>query len=59
MGWSHQRLCIVDINFWYGFSAVHSYQSIQQLAKDEQLSFPKAEIVLMNKIYVDDILAER
>ncbi|XP_070075502.1 uncharacterized protein [Drosophila takahashii] len=30
---------------------------IQQLAKDEQLSFPKAEEVLMNEIYVDDILS--
>ncbi|XP_044313279.1 uncharacterized protein LOC123037281 [Drosophila rhopaloa] len=30
---------------------------IQQLAKDEQLSFPKAKEVLMNEIYVDDILS--
>ncbi|XP_044313301.1 uncharacterized protein LOC123037303 [Drosophila rhopaloa] len=30
---------------------------IQHLAKDEQLSFPMAEEVLMNEIYVDDILS--
>ncbi|KAH8329704.1 hypothetical protein KR059_002239 [Drosophila kikkawai] len=30
---------------------------IQQLAKDEQCSFPKAEEVLRDEIYVDDILS--
>lgn len=51
-GWSHQRLCTIDVNIWNGFSAV-----IQQLAKDEQLSFPKAEEVLMNEMYADDFFS--
>jgi len=25
-GWSHQRLCIIDIYLWDGFSADHGYQ---------------------------------